>query len=91
MREAMMTFKLLARFESSEVQSLRSLSLKNLFSGANSEKHSLGNHERQRTSAKKKKSLYLHSALLKWFELVLQLHGPMGRWDKGMWDRFRSI
>lgn len=51
MREEMMTLKLVVRFESSEVQSP---SFHSLFSVANSEKHSLGNHGGGRTCAKKK-------------------------------------
>lgn len=58
-------FKLVARFESSEVQYL---SFNSLFSVATSKKHSLGNHGGGRTCAKK--SLNLPSAPLKQFEPV---------------------
>jgi len=47
----MMTLKLVVRFESSKVQSL---SFNSIFSVANSEKHSLGNHGGGRNCAKKK-------------------------------------
>lgn len=59
MREEMMTLKLVVRFESSEVQSI---SFGSLFSVANSEKHSLGDHGGGRICAKKKSLFALSSS-----------------------------
>lgn len=63
-RKEIMTLKLVVRFESSEVQSL---SINSLFSVANSEKHSLGNHGGGRTCAKK---MSLFGLGLSFFETI---------------------